>query len=313
MTPTDPTGLLVLDKPIGPTSHDLVARVRRLLGTRSVGHAGTLDPMASGVLLMLVGECTKLSAYLTLERKAYLAQVRFGEATDTLDATGEVTQRAEVPAEFLGAVEGLGQAPEDSLREAMRRERERTLQVPPAHAAIKQGGVKAYALARRGEVVVLPAREVRVFAAEIVGASVVGSTLDVSLDVSKGYYVRSFARDLGESVGIPAHLSALRRTRSGPYTIEQALPWEQAVNHWREALVPLEQVARTLLPEIPITEEGAIRAVQGKSLGDEDFVRPPPDVPSAWFTPSGRLVAVGDRSRDRPTVLRAFPSGLGVC
>ncbi len=320
MMPADtPSGLLILDKPRGPTSHDAVAHVRRVLRTRSVGHAGTLDPMATGVLLVMVGLCTRLSGYLTLDRKCYEARLQLGQTTDTCDATGRVVASTEVPQELreaLGAAArgqpAQGEGP-DLLSRALGAERERTLQVPPAHAAIKQQGVAAYKRARRGEQVTLPPREVRVYELRISGASAEHGTLDVVLDVSKGYYVRAWARDMGEALGVGAHLSALRRTSSGPYRIEDALGWDDGEQAWRRSLIPLEAVAKTLLGEAVLSAAGVRRALQGQRLSDEDFEHAPGAGTTAWFAEDGSLVAIGDRSRGGPTVVRAFPRSLEVC
>jgi len=314
-----PDGLLVLDKPRGPTSHDAVAHVRRVLHTRSVGHAGTLDPMASGVLLILVGSCTKLSAWLTLERKRYDATLRFGVRTDTFDALGKVTSSSPLPPELsslLAAVERGGPAcldPAHPLAVALQRERMRTNQVPPLHAAIKQGGVPAYQRARRGECFDLPPRGVRVFDMTVTGASAAACTIDVSLEVSKGYYVRAWARDLGDALGVGGHLTALRRTSTGPFGIAQASGWDDGGQGWLRAMVPVAEVARAVMPQAVLTEQGARRAWQGQPLTDEDFSRPPSDGPSAWFAMDGTLVAVGDRARGRPAVLRGFAPPGKLC
>src|SRR5690606_27846030 len=173
-------GVLVVDKPGGMTSHDVVARARRLFGTRAVGHAGTLDPMATGVLVLLFGEACKLSAYLTGQDKTYSAGVRFGSATDSLDADGRVTEERTLPAGWLAR---------ETLDRALAVERARTLQVPPAVSAISEGGRRAYQRVRAGETVELAPRPVRVARLELLEWSDAG--VDVELEVSKGYYVRA--------------------------------------------------------------------------------------------------------------------------
>ena len=311
-----PSGLLIIDKPCGPTSHDVVGRVRRTLGTRSVGHAGTLDPMATGVLVVMVGACTKLSRFLTLDEKVYRATVSFGRSTNTLDTEGETTASAPLPAhlvETLGRIE-RGEEPDDaSVQEALACERQRTEQVPPAHSAIKQGGVAAYRKARRGQQVSLPAREVHVVELRVLGADVASSALQVMLHVSKGYYVRSFARDLGEALGVPSHLSALRRVRSGPWELEGAVGMDAEAEVMSGAMVSLEEVARRSLRSCELTDEGARRAVYGQRLSEEDFRSPPGEGVWAWFNGDGRLVAVGDRARGTPTVQRAFLHADDLC
>src|SRR5262245_57285998 len=184
-----PDGLLVVDKPKGPTSHDIVARARRLFSTRAVGHAGTLDPMATGVLVLLFGEALKLSAYLTLEEKTYVAKVSFGSTTDTLDADGKVTSSEPLAPSTLDA---------ERVEVALEAERARTSQVPPAVSSIKVGGERAHRLARRGETPSLEPRPVRVQRLSLLARN--EDSLELEVTASKGYYVRSLARDLGEAL-----------------------------------------------------------------------------------------------------------------
>ena len=309
-------GLIIVDKPRGPTSHDVVARLRRTLGTRSIGHAGTLDPMATGVLLIMVGACTKLSRFLTLDDKAYEATVRLGVGTDTMDAEGAETERCDVPAALASALQSVarGSTPDDDMwREAIEGERRRVAQVPPAHSAIKQGGVASYRKARRGEVVELAERGVEVKALDVTGARAEPPELDLRLEVSKGYYVRSLARDLGQALGVPAHLTALRRVRSGPYDLARALAWDTDAAQLRAALLPLGEVARDHLQSADLTEEGARRALHGQRLSDSDFREPPGEGTSAWYLSGGRLAAVGERADGRPTILRAFLHASEMC
>jgi len=279
------SGLLVVHKPRGPTSHDVVGQARRLFGTREVGHAGTLDPMASGVLVVLVGEATKLSAHLTLDDKTYVARVAFGRSTDTLDAEGTTVEEDPLPADFPS---------EERLALALAQERLRTLQVPPAFSAVSVGGVRAHRLARRGRPVELEPRSVRVDAIDLVSRA--GAEVVVRLSVSKGYYVRAFARDLGAALGVPSHLAALERVASGPYRLEEAVPWPA-----REPprLVPLAAAATRALPSVLLTEAGAAKARVGQRLSAEHFAAPPPSVEGAvegavaWLGPDGGLVALG--------------------
>ncbi|HET8642115.1 MAG TPA: tRNA pseudouridine(55) synthase TruB [Pseudonocardiaceae bacterium] len=207
-------GLLIVDKPAGMTSHDVVARARRLLGTRRVGHAGTLDPMATGVLVLGVERATRLLGHLALGDKAYLATIRLGASTTTDDAEGEVTGRADASevgeaavragiAELTGAIE----------------------QVPSTVSAIKVNGERAYRLARRGEQVALAPRPVTVSRFDLLALRrAPGHTdLEVEVECSSGTYVRALARDLGEALGVGGHLVALRRTRVGPFGIGDAV------------------------------------------------------------------------------------------
>jgi tRNA pseudouridine55 synthase len=205
----DPHGIIIVDKPGGMTSHDVVAQARRHFGTRRVGHAGTLDPMATGVLVLLLGEATKLSDVATSEDKAYLAEVRFGRATDSHDAEGKTTEEQVLrPGGFDAA----------AIAAALEAERQRCEQVPPAVSALKVGGQRAYRLARDGRPPELEARPVRVRALTLIELG--EDFARIELQVTKGYYVRAFARDLGHALGIPAHLSGLRRVQSGCFRIE---------------------------------------------------------------------------------------------
>jgi tRNA pseudouridine55 synthase len=289
-----PSGLLVIDKPAGMTSHDVVARVRRVLGTRTVGHAGTLDPMATGVLLILVGEATKLSQFLTLEEKSYLAEVRFGRSTDSLDADGSTVEESPLPA---------GGVSRDALERALEAERGRTLQVPPAVSAIKVAGVRSHRLARRGEAPEHEPRAVRVISMVLTGCAEDTATLE--LTVSKGYYVRALARDLGAALGIPAHLGTLRRTRSGGFDATEALPLPLPAD---ATPVPVLEVARRCLPIHQLTDVGGRRATLGQTLLPEHFAGDPPsrERPSAWLSPDGTLVAVGEQRGEELRVLRGF-------
>lgn len=208
-------GLVVVDKPGGWTSHQVVGRLRRLMGTRRVGHAGTLDPMATGVLLVGVGRATRLLGQLSLTDKAYTATVRLGQSTVTDDAEGEVLTAS--------GVTGLGL---DAVEAAMGHYRGTIIQVPATVSAIKVDGQRAYARARRGEQVTLAGREVTVSRFELMASrradadGVVVLDLEVAVDCSSGTYVRALARDLGAELGVGGHLTALRRTRVGPFTLE---------------------------------------------------------------------------------------------
>lgn len=274
-------GLLVVDKPSGPTSHDIVSQARRLYGTRSVGHAGTLDPMASGVLVLLFGEATKLSPYLTAEQKEYRATLSFGRSTDTLDALGRTTAEEPLTPGWLT---------DTHLARALDIERARLEQEPPAFSALSVNGTRAYRKARRGEAVALASRPVGVRALRALSYS--DTELVVELRVSKGYYVRAFARDVGTSLRVPAHLSALVRLASGPYRLEDAVKWPPAD---RPPPIPLAAAAGRALPTARLTEEGAVRARQGKALHREDFASAPGDEDdvACWVDPDGRLAALG--------------------
>lgn len=204
-------GVLLVDKPEGPTSHDVIAQLRRALGTRALGHAGTLDPMATGLLVVVAGRYTRLSQYLTGADKAYLAEVTFGARTTTDDRLGEVVEE--------GDPSSLDEA---RVRDALEGFRGVQQQVPPAFSAIQVEGERLYDKARRGEEVTVPAREVTIHDLELRAWEPWRATVFVRC--SKGTYIRSLARDLGAALGVPAHLSSLRRTASGAFTLDDARP-----------------------------------------------------------------------------------------
>src|SRR5580658_7574907 len=210
---TAPSGLVIVDKPSGWTSHDVVARIRRLAGTRRVGHAGTLDPMATGVLVVGVEKATRLLGHLTLTDKEYQATIRLGQATDTGDAEGTIT--AGGPASAL---------PAEAVAAATVALTGQIQQVPPAVSAIKVGGRRAYKLAREGVPPVLPARTVTVHSFVITAIRAVDELMDVDVTVtcSSGTYIRALARDLGDALGVGGHVAALRRTRAGSYDLAMA-------------------------------------------------------------------------------------------
>jgi tRNA pseudouridine55 synthase len=273
--------------------------VRRILNTKRVGHAGTLDPLATGVLVVMVGEATKLSGYLTLDDKSYEARVTLGVSTDTLDAEGSVTAEAQLPAWLLDE-----DAARRRIEEALSRERERVSQVPPAFSAIKIDGRAGYKRARAGETIELPPRDVAVRQLELRARD--DAEIVLSLKVTKGYYVRALARDLGDALGLPAHLSALRRTASGAFTIDQAVMLD-AVS--RDALLATAQAARRVLPVAQLTASGVERAGFGQRLESDDFVDEPHACnPTAWLASDGSLVAIGTFDAGHGSVLRGFNS-----
>jgi tRNA pseudouridine55 synthase len=234
-------GLIIVDKPVGPTSHRIVQMVREGTGIRKVGHAGTLDPRASGVLVLCLGAATRLSEYLSTSSKRYEALIRFGSSTQTYDSNGSVTR-------------STGKAPS-------RKEIEDTLeqfvgeidQVPPPYSAIKLKGKKAYELAREGEEVELEARQVTIHLLDLLEYRPPDLVVDV--ECSAGTYIRSLAHDLGEKLGTGAHLAKLRRTKSGPFTLEEAIPMPKlevgmATGKWEKFVTE----AVSALPEFPIIE-----------------------------------------------------------
>ncbi|MEZ4263120.1 MAG: tRNA pseudouridine(55) synthase TruB [Polyangiaceae bacterium] len=296
----DACGVLVIDKPRGPTSHDVVSRLRRKLGTRRVGHAGTLDPMATGVLVVAAGEATKLVPYLTASDKAYRAEVRFGVETDTLDAEGQETARAPVAFD------------RDALVAALDAERRREEQVPPVYSALQIGGRRAHDLARAGVDVELAPRRVSLRSAAL--CSFDGETADIELLVEKGYYVRALARDLARALGTVGHLVGLRRLRSGAFGLADAIALDASDAETRGALLSLPEAARRTLPPVVLDADAATRARQGKKLTADDLVGSPLGCAAAWFDDAGALVAVGQLDDDGVgRVLRGFTSSCPPC
>lgn len=214
-------GILPVDKPGGMTSHDVVARIRRMTGEGRVGHAGTLDPMATGLLVILVGPYTRLEPYLSSAEKAYEATIAFGSATDTDDAEGVVVSTGDVRPEILDAAFAT-----ETLSGLLGPSQQR----PPAYSAIKVGGEVAHRAARAGAPLELAERAIEVFSAELLGIDAENAAWHVRFRVSKGTYIRALARDLGEMVGVPAHLAALRRTASGTLRIEDAVTLDESTD-----------------------------------------------------------------------------------
>jgi tRNA pseudouridine55 synthase len=303
-------GVLVVDKPRGPTSHDVVFRLRRALRTRAVGHAGTLDPMATGVLVIALGEATKLVPWLTAHDKAYEAEIALGVETDTLDAVGQEVRRVALSAELLEALQApVGVASfAPALAEAFARERARTSQVPPAYSAIRTDGERAFVKARRGETPDLPAREVAVRRLDLIACSAEPARLVVEVETAKGYYVRSLARDLAEGLGTAGHLTALRRTRSGCFTVAEAAALDGPVEALRARIEPLARAASRALQVSVLSEDGARDARHGRPVAAEAMTTAaPPGTPCAWLDGAGALVAVGQVGEDgRGRVLRGF-------
>jgi tRNA pseudouridine55 synthase len=306
MRPTR-SGVLVIDKPRGPTSHDVVARIRRAVATREVGHAGTLDPMATGVLVVAVGEATKLVPWLTAQTKVYEATLALGVETDTLDADGRETRRAPLDAGLLDALAKPGATPlAPRLRAALEAEQARTTQIPPAFSAIQKDGERAYARARRGEAVELTPRPVRVHRLELVASSEEPPWITVRLEVDKGYYVRSLARDLAQALSTVGHLTSLRRLRSGCFTLDEAISLGTPDHDLAARIEPVARAASRTLPSAQLSEAGERDARHGRPLQALDFDAPA-EGPCAWLGADGALVAVGERGQDgRGRVLRGF-------
>lgn len=299
----DISGLLVVDKPLDITSHGVVARIRRLAGTRKVGHAGTLDPLATGVLVIGVGRATRLLGHLTLHDKRYLATVRLGQETTTEDAEGEIS-----------AARGAGMLTVEAVRTAAARWVGEIDQTPSSVSAIKVNGVRSYKRVRSGEEVALAARRVTISRLDVgVAAPAVAtdgtSVLDVEIDVecSSGTYVRALARDLGNDLGVGGHLVALRRTRVGPFTLDDVglgpdldVP-AIAAGAW---ILPA-QAARRCFDTIEVTVAEAVDVAHGRPLE-----RRLPGL-AAVIGPSGALLALYRPVGDRAVPDTVFVDGEG--
>jgi tRNA pseudouridine55 synthase len=283
-----PDGLLVVDKPAGWTSHDVVARVRRLAQTRKVGHAGTLDPMATGVLVLGVGRATRLLGHLSLSDKDYLATIRLGVTTVTDDAEGDVLEVRDASA--VGDVTAALAALTGDIE-----------QVPSAVSAVKVDGVRSYARVRAGEQVALAARRVTVSRLDLLARR--GDELDVAVTCTSGTYVRALARDLGAALGVGAHLTALRRTRVGPFGLARARTLEQLADRFE--VLPLGEAVAAAFPRRDLTAQEAVALSHGQRLsasGERGTV--------GAFDPEGRCIGLlEDRTEGaRPTVVFA-PAG----
>jgi tRNA pseudouridine55 synthase len=306
VTKTDawPSGLLVIDKPGGMTSHDVVARVRRLARTRRVGHAGTLDPMATGVLVVGIEKATRLLGHLMLTEKTYRATIRLGQATSTDDAEGALvggSSAAGVTAEALDAGIARLTGP--------------ILQVPPGVSAIKVNGERAYKLTRAGAAPELAARPVTVGQFSITGTRRDGDLLDVGAVIrcSSGTYIRALARDLGAALGTGGHLTALRRTAVGPYAVAMAHTLRELEDQPQSPdppVIPLAEAAAAAFPRLDLTEDEARRLAQGARLPLPDDVPPSPadgpQTPVAAFAPDGSFVALVTAAEGRLRSLAVF-------
>lgn len=286
--PANPaSGILLVDKPRGLTSHDVVSRTRKLAGTRKIGHAGTLDPMATGLLVLGMNSSTRLLTYLVGLDKEYSATIRLGQASDTDDAEGD-----------LGVPVDAAHLSDDEIAAGVAALTGEIAQVPSSFSAIKVDGKRAYALARAGEEVELKARRVTISAFEVLAtrrAADAGSAdgarfvdLDVRVECSSGTYIRALARDLGLALGVGGHLTALRRSRVGPFDVERASTLEELVVNDR--LLSPASVAAELFPVHRLDENDVVDLVHGKRL----------DVPAlegavgpvAGLGPDGRLVGL---------------------
>jgi tRNA pseudouridine55 synthase len=290
-------GILIVDKPRGPTSADVVAEVKRRLGAHRAGHTGTLDPMATGVLPIALGEGTKLAPFLLAEDKAYEGEVELGVMTDTLDAEGEVTGRADASGVTREAVLA---ALADWIGEK--------LQIPPMYAAIRQGGKRLYELARAGIEVEREARPVRIDRLDLLAFD--PPVLRIAVACSKGTYVRSLVRDLGAALGCGATLIGLRRTAAGAFTLADAIPLRD-VGRASTLVDPVRAVGH--LPPVPLDAAGLRDVVAGRPLPAGSFAAShPAGQKLRLMTQGGRLAAVAEIKDDRIRTLRVFNYGLST-
>ncbi len=309
MPPVDASveGILLVDKPAGVSSHAVVARVRKALGIRKVGHAGTLDPDATGLLVVGVGRATRLLGYLTRSDKSYTASIRFGVSTDTDDAAGQVLDHA-----------SCGQVTDQDIRDALGEQRGIIDQVPSAVSAVKVDGRRAYSRVRAGESVELAARRVTIHSLDITGIRRRSSPLgpdsqivvDVDVDVSctAGTYIRAIARDAGAALGVGGHVVTLRRTCSGRFDVDQAHTLDEVVDAESGAatwLIPMRDAAMRSMPTLSIDEESARAVRHGRRIPwptDDDVMEPEPTA----LIDADSLVGIAERSAGRARYLAVF-------
>lgn len=303
MTAAEPEGVLAVDKPAGPTSHDVVAIARRALRTRRIGHTGTLDPFASGLLLLCVGSATRIAEYVTAMDKRYTATVRLGVATDTDDHTGAVIAEADV-----------GSVTRDAVEAALAAQRGAVMQLPPSYSAKKRDGERAYAAARQGRPLVLDAVPVRISELTITRFELP----DVELDVlcSSGTYIRAIARDLGATLGVGAHLTALRRTEIGGHSVADAIPLDAIGDDAavRGAMIaPLDALGS--MPSVELSDDDVAhirhgRAVRAPAAAGAD----PVAAGTVALAAAGRLIGIGVADGDgmvRPKKVMVGERGSG--
>jgi len=300
------SGVLLVDKPAGLTSHDVVSAVRRATGEGRVGHAGTLDPMATGLLVVLVGPATRLEPYLSSAEKSYVAEITFGSSTDTDDAEGAATAHAAIPANIADA--GFARSVLSGfLGESM--------QQPPAYSAIKVGGVTAHRAARAGNSLELQPRQIAVTCAELISIEPATNSWRVDFTVSKGTYIRSLARDIGVASGSVAHLSALRRTSSGSLNIARATSLAKVVTAAEQGCLGdlwTDPIAALGVPELAaepaLTADGRPLPIDLSDPRSAAFVEG--ELVAATAGTPGRLLGIYRRGGDRLLPEAIFPGGV---
>lgn len=294
--PLSTSGLVIVDKPAGMTSHDVVGRLRRIFGTRRVGHAGTLDPMATGVLVVGIERGTRFLAHMVAETKTYRATIRLGMSTSTDDAEGETLTTADASSLI-----------DTAIRDAIAHLTGPIMQRPSSVSAIKVDGKRAHERVRAGEHVELPERPVTVHRFDLLDQRIEGTfyNLDVEVHCSSGTYIRSLARDLGAALGVGGHLIALRRTAVGPFTLSQAQTLEALAENPQLSLT-LDQALTAAYPTLPVSEEEGRALALGKWLSPRGLRGT-----HAAVTPSGRAIALVKESGNRlATVFVARPATL---
>lgn len=318
-TPSELNLLLAVDKPVGVTSHDVVAAVRRSVGERRVGHAGTLDPLASGVMIVGIGQATRLLGRITLDHKGYIARIAFGAETTTEDAEGEVTRTMPLVDDLYSPL---------FAREVLSSFVGEQEQVPPAYSAISVDGVRAYARARAGEEVELPARTIEVFGAQLISIDEVDGApvWTVSFDVSKGTYIRSLARDIGRAAGNAAHIADLRRTASGCVTLGTCVRVDdldadvartRALDPVRVLGVPAASISDT---ELTAVLNGQSLALDARRIDAAEAAGPREADDTVALVHDGQLRALARPMAGRLRMETVFPQGIdgassvaGVC
>ncbi|WP_433326428.1 tRNA pseudouridine(55) synthase TruB [Spirillospora sp. CA-294931] len=285
------SGLVIVDKPAEWTSHDVVGKMRRLAGTRRVGHAGTLDPMATGVLVVGVEKATRLLGHLALTEKGYDATIRLGQSTNTDDAEGELT----------GSASAAG-VTQEALRAGVAKLTGLIQQVPPQVSAIKVNGERAYKMARKGEEVALAARPVTVHGFEITAVRREGELVDVdaSISCSSGTYIRALARDLGADLGTGGHLTYLRRTRVGPYDLSMARTIDQLAE--KVEVLPMAEAVAAVFPRREVDQDEARKVMHGGRLPAAGLGPGPVGV----FAPDGTLLALVEEQDGTAKFLAVF-------
>lgn len=294
--PLSTSGVVVVDKPAGVTSHDVVAKLRRFFGTRKVGHAGTLDPMATGVLVAGIERGTKLLAHLVADEKIYSATIRLGAATSTDDTEGDILTETDA-----------SHITDDQIMAQVAALTGEIMQVPSKVSAIKIDGKRAHELVREGKEVEIPPRPVTIFSFDVSALRREGAFVDIDARVhcSSGTYIRSLARDMGEALGVGGHLTALRREASGPFTLEHARTLDELEDHAALSLT-LDEALTTAWPVLEVTADEYAALAMGKWLEPRGMAGV-----HAAVGPDGRAVAlVKEKGKRLSTIFVARPSTL---